>query len=145
MFSDESSSDVQSQTSSSSSENSDQPSKRFRRRSRNLSIEITTTTASIVFSDDDDSFQGYSSAGEETIYSEQGYETVAIDIIAEDDSNEDSDVAERSDDDIGTEYEVDSDAYREEEAERDGNGDSSSDDSDFQVFPSLFFSLTNFL
>ena len=76
----------------------------------------------------------YSSAGEETIYSEQGYETVAVCSISNDfdDDDEESSEEEANDDiEVFTEYEVDSEADR--SMDKDEEGEDSSEDSDFQV------------
>jgi hypothetical protein len=94
-----------------------------RRRHRRISIGLT-------YLKDDDS-AGYES--DETIYSMQGYETVAI--IANDDASDDSSSGEDTLEEEFTEFEIDSDADKEDERRRGkGSGESGSEeDSDIQV------------
>jgi len=83
--------------------------------------------------DDSENEKSYSSESEETIYSEQGYETVAICSVFEEESEEEEDDIESAYVDNGnhTEYEVDSEADRRADDQL-NDGNSSAEDSDVQ-------------
>ena len=130
------------------SSNAESNSKRFRRGSVSGSrtYSVVVTEASVAASVAAGGSQ-YSDDDEETVFSEQGYETVCIASITRDGSSDDeasdSDVSDSDEDgslyverEVFTEYEVDSEADREDERAllgADADAASSASDSDCEI------------